>query len=226
MLGVAVNAAAIVAGSLVGLLFKDFLTERLSRTIRTALGIVTVAIGLKMALRFEHVLLVVGCVAGGGVLGALWELEARIERLGGWAQRRFSGSAGDNRFAVGFATTSILYCVGAMAVVGAIESGTSGNHEVLFAKSALDGVISVTFAAIYGIGVAFSAVSVFLYQGAVALLAPKMTALTRPGVLNDLSGVGGILVVMIGLSVSEVKKIPVGDYFPAVFLAMLIAPLL
>jgi hypothetical protein len=223
MWGVTVNAVAIVAGSLVGILFKNILSEKVSQSIQVALGTITIVIGLKMALKFENVLLVVGCVAGGGVLGTLWDIEKKTEQLGDWIKRKVSNK-GDSRFAVGFSMASILYCVGAMAVIGSINSGLTGDNEVLFAKATLDGVISITFAAIYGIGVAFSAISVFVYQGAIALVAPKVHVLTNPGVINNISGVGGILVMMIGLSISGIRKIPVGDYFPAIFLVMMLAP--
>lgn len=225
MWGVTVNAIAIVAGSLVGILFKNVLSEKVSNSIQVALGTITIVIGIKMALKFENVLLVVGCVAGGGVLGTLWQLEKKIEQLGEWVKRKVS-DRGDSRFAVGFSMASILYCVGAMAVIGSINSGLTGDNEVLFAKATLDGVISITFAAIYGIGVAFSAVSVFCYQGAIALIAPKVPVLTHPSVINNISGVGGILVLMIGLNISGIRKIPVGDYFPAIFLVMILSPLL
>ena len=225
MWGVTVNAVAIVVGSLVGLLFKNALSEKVTISIRTALGVVTVVIGVKMALKMENVLLVVGCLVGGGVLGTLWRLEKRIEELGERVRRAVT-SRGDSQFAVGFSTGSILFCVGAMAVIGSINSGVSGDHEVLYAKATLDGVFSVTLASIYGPGAAFSAVSVFLYQGAIALLAPHVHGLTQPHVLADISGVGGVLVLMIGLSVAKIKEIPVGDYFPAIFLVMALAPLL
>lgn len=225
MWGVIVNAGAIVAGSLIGLLFKNALSDRVSQSIRVALGTITIVIGAKMALKCDNILLLVACVAGGGALGTAWRLEERIERLGEWVRGKVAGGR-DSQFAVGFSAASILFCVGAMAVIGSINSGISGDHEVLFAKAALDGVISVTFAAVYGPGVAFSALPVLAYQGAIALIAPRIHALTAPAAISAISGVGGILVVMIGLSVSGIRKIPVGDYFPAVLAAMLLAPLL
>ncbi|MEW6056926.1 MAG: DUF554 domain-containing protein [Bdellovibrionota bacterium] len=222
MSGVLVNAGSIIIGTLLGLFFKKLVSDAISRRLEEALGICTLVLGLKMALQFENVLVVVACVSLGGVIGTLLKLELNVERLALKLQQKFS-KARESKFGAGFTTASILYCTGAMAVVGSIQSGIMGNHEILYTKALLDGIISITFASIYGIGVAFSAFPVFFYQGAIAVLSSKLQVLSSPHVLNDISGVGGVLVAMIGLKVAGLKKIPIGDYLPAMVLVMIVA---
>lgn len=222
MTGIIVNPVAIVVGACLGLLFKHVISEKVAKRCEQALAFSVVIIGIKMALKFENVLALIFCVCAGGVLGSFLKIEEKIEKLATNIESRFSGLR-EGKFAFAFSTSSILYCTGAMAVIGAINSGVSGNHEVLFAKSLLDGISSITFAAIYGIGVAFSAIPVLLYQGAIAIAASQLKVLAEPHVLNEISGVGGVLLTMIGISLLGIKKIPVGDYVPALPLAMIVA---
>jgi len=140
-------------------------------------------------------------------------------------QKRFAGPK-ESKFAVGFTTASILYCTGAFAIVGSINAGVMGDFAVLYTKSLLDGIFSITLGAIYGIGVAFSAFSVLLYQGAITLLASQVDVLAKTQVINEISGVGGALLVMMGFNMIGFVKIPVGDYLPALLLVMGVAPLI
>jgi len=221
MKGVLVNAATVVAGALVGLSFKNLVSSRMAEFIKKTLGFATIIVAVKMALSYENVLVLVSCLVAGGIAGTLLEVEKNTERLAARMQSAFSRS-GDSSFAAGFTTTSILFCTGAMAVVGSINSGTSGNHEVLYAKSVLDGVINITFGAIYGIGAAFSALSIFAYQGSIAVLASRLSFLASPHILNDISGVGGIMILMIGTNLAGITRMPVGDYLPAIPLVVLV----
>jgi uncharacterized protein len=225
MFGVLVNCLAIAAGALLGLSFKKFITRQMGEHIEVALGFCTIAIGLKMALRFENVLLLVLSLAVGGILGHLWKIEDRSAWMAQKLQKKFS-TKGDSQFALGCSMASILFCTGAMAVVGSINAGLSSDYEVLFAKATLDGVISISFGSIYGIGVVFSAIPVFIYQGAIVLLASQLKILSNPSILNDISGVGGVLVMMIGMNLSKIKRVPVGDYLPAIPLVIIAASLL
>lgn len=220
MFGVLVNVIAIVGGSLLGLFLKKFFSRALGEHIEIALGFCTIVLGIKMAMKFENVLILIFCIALGGVLGYWARIEERTAYLAQKLQRVFS-SKKDNNFAVGFSMTSILFCTGAMAVVGSINSGISGDHETLIAKAALDGIISISFASIYGIGVLFSSLTVLLYQGSIVLLATKLKVLASPQILNEISGVGGVLLVMIGVNLTKIKRIPVADYLPAILLVIL-----
>lgn len=222
MTGVVVNSIAIVLGSVFGLLFKRIFSEAIARRTEQALGFCILVLGIKMAFQSQQPLLMVACVSLGGMIGTWADIEGRTDQLASSIQGRFK--AIKNRgFATGFSTTSILFCTGAMAVVGSINSAILGNHDVLFAKALLDGILSISLAAIYGFGVAFSALPVLLYQGGIAMAASKLEVLSAPHVLAEISGTGGILLAMIGVSLSGIKRIPVGDFLPAIPLAILAA---
>ncbi len=219
MLGTIVNTVAIIAGSLIGLFFKGSIPEKYSKTIMHAIGLAVILIGLKTALKTDDILIIIISLAIGSVIGELLRIEDRLERLGKWLGHLVSG---DNEgIAKGFVTASLIYCVGAMAIVGSLESGLSGNHQTLFAKSLLDGIGSILFASTLGIGVLFSAVSVFLYQGAITLAASTLKPFLIPGVVVQMSAVGGLLILAIGINLLEIKKLKIGNMLPAIFIPLI-----
>lgn len=215
MLGTIVNTLAIIAGSLVGVLFRGGIPEKFSRTMMQAIGLAVVLIGVKTALKTDALLMVILSLAIGSMVGEFMRIEDRLEQLGHWIGSRVSKDSGE--IAKGFVSASLLFCVGAMAIVGAMESGLSGNHQTLFAKSVLDGISSVVFASTLGIGVIFSAVSVFAYQGFITLTASFLKLFLVPDVVSQMSAIGGLLIVAIGLGLLEIKKINVGNMLPAIF---------
>jgi uncharacterized membrane protein YqgA involved in biofilm formation len=172
-----------------------------------------------MGLEFQHFLWVMGAVLLGGVIGHLCKIEKRIESFGGKLERLTSRSKKDNsNFVYGFTTTSILFCSGAMAIMGSINSGARGDHQLLFTKSILDGITSVPMAAIYGIGVAFSSLAILVYQGGIALLASLFQSQFQAASWGDVSGVGGVLLIMTGCNLAGIAKVAVGDFIPAILL--------
>jgi uncharacterized protein len=219
MLGIWTNTLAIVAGSFVGLLFRRLITDALGKQIQLAFGFITLVIGLRMAMEFKNILVFLICIALGGILGSLLKLEKRIEDSEK-AFQRLVMKGRESSFATGLSIASILFCVGGMAIIGPIESVVAGNNEVLFTKSLLDGVTSAVLASIYGIGVVFSAVPVLLYQGSIALLADRMHSLNDPRILTEVSGVGGVLIAMIGVNLARISRVPVGDFLPALLLVL------
>lgn len=218
LLGTIVNTIAIVAGSVLGLLFRGGIPKAYNQTVMQAMGLAVILIGFKSALQVDDFLLVIFSLAIGSVLGEGLKIEAHLERLGQWLQRRFA-VAGDG-IAHGFVTASLLFCVGSMAIVGALESGLSGNHQTLFAKSVLDGITAIIFASTFGIGVIFSAVAVFLYQGLITLTASFMREFLVPATISQMSAVGGLLIIAIGFNMLEIKRIRVGNMLPAIFLPL------
>ena len=218
MLGTIVNALSIIAGSLVGLLFRGAIPEKFNRTLMHAIGLAVILIGLKAAFKTDDIMTVIVSLAIGSVLGELLAIEDRLERLGNWIGRRISGDA--KGITKGFVSASLLYCAGAMAIVGALESGLAGNHQTLFAKSILDGIGSLFFASTLGIGVLFSAAAVFVYQGLIVLAASFLTQFLLPGVISQMSAVGGLLIVAIGINLLEIKKIKIGNMLPAIFIPL------
>ncbi len=219
--GTIVNTGAILIGTFLGLLVKQGIKENYSKAVIKAISLAVLIIGISGALKTENFLLVILSMAVGTLLGTALKIEARLDKLGERLNQRFG--RGDSPFVEGFVTASLIFCVGAMAVVGAIESGLQGNHETLFAKSLLDGITSLILSSTLGIGVLFSAVVVFLYQGAITLLASSLTPILTEQVVTEMSAVGGILILGLGLNILEIGKerIPVGNMLPAVFLPIL-----
>jgi len=219
MLGTIVNTGAIIAGSLIGLFFKGSIPEKYSKTIMHGIGLAVILIGLKTALKTDDILIIIISLAMGSVIGELLRIEERLEWLGKWMGSLVSRDS--EGIAKGFVTASLIYCVGAMAIVGSLESGLSGNHQTLFAKSLLDGIGSILFASTLGVGVLFSAMSVFVYQGAITLAASILKQFLLPGVVVQMSAVGGLLIMAIGISLLEIKKLKIGNMLPAIFLPLI-----
>jgi uncharacterized membrane protein YqgA involved in biofilm formation len=215
MLGTFVNTVAIIAGSLVGLTFGRFVPKKNIETLIHAASLAVILIGLKMAWKTDAFIIVICSLAFGSIMGELIGIEDRMNRLGKWLEEKFSESGGD--ISKGFVTTSLLYCVGSMAIVGSLESGLTGNHDTLFAKSVLDGLGSIIFSASLGVGVLFSAVSVFLYQGFITVSASFVKQFLTTEVIAQMSAVGGLLIVAMGFNMLEMVKIKVGNILPAIF---------
>ena len=217
MLGTTVNAAAILVGSCLGLKAGHLLSERVRGTIMAGLGLAVLLIGVQLALKSREPMIVIGSLIGGGLLGELLRIEARLEAFGDFLERRFKGSG---RMAEGFVTASLLYCVGAMAIMGALQDGLGHRPDILYAKSALDGIASVALASTLGVGVLFSALPLFIYQGAITLGASMAQQFLTPSVVQEMNAVGGLLIVAISLDLLGLKRLPVGNLLPAVFLAI------
>lgn len=219
MLGNLVNTAAIIAGSTLGLLLKGGIPESYNRTIMKSVALAVILIGLLNALKTEQLLLVIFSLAIGSLLGEIIKIEDGLEKVGMMLEQRFSGS-GDS-VAQGFVTSSLLFCVGAMAVVGSLESGLTGSHQTLFAKSVLDGISSIVLASSMGIGVLFSALSVLIYQGIITLGASALQPFLGTEVIREMSAVGGLLILAIGFNMLDLPKIKVGNMLPAIFIPLL-----
>lgn len=229
-LGTIVNAAAIIVGGVAGTVVKSGLPERFKKIIMQAAGLSVTMIGVSGALQgIYHVaedgkldrlyiMTMIFSLVIGGIAGELINIEGALERLGLWFQRKFVKEEGN--FAGGFVTASLVFCVGAMAIVGALEDGLTGNTSTLLAKSILDGVISVVFAATLGIGVAFSSLAILVYQGGITLLAVFIKPLLTDAVIGQMSLVGSVLIIGIGLGMLEIKKIKVGNLLPAIFVPL------
>lgn len=219
MFGTFVNTLAIIAGSLAGLVVKGGIPKAYMDTVMQAIGLAVILIGLKGALGAEDLLLVIFSLAIGGVAGEFLRIEERLEQLGLWLERKLSRVGGD--IAKGFVTASLLFCVGSMAIVGSLESGLTGNHQTLFAKSVLDGVSSIVFASTFGFGVMLSAGAVFLYQGLITVTASLIKPFLIPPVIAQMSAVGGLLIMAIGFNILEFKRIKVGNMLPAILIPLI-----
>ncbi|QTA79713.1 DUF554 [Desulfonema limicola] len=218
MFGTIVNTFAIIAGSLLGIALKGGVPARFMTTIMQAISLAVIIIGIKGALKSDEILLIIFSLAIGSFIGELIGIEEYLEKLGNWLEKKFAGS-GDG-ISKGFVAASLLFCVGSMAIVGSMESGLAGNHQTLFAKSILDGVASIVFASSMGIGVIFSAVSVFLYQGFITITASLIKPYLIPEVVAQMSAVGGLLIMAIGINMLEIKKLKIGNMLPAIFIPL------
>ncbi len=223
MKGTIVNAVAIFLGCSVGLILKSKFPEKIEKIIMQALGLASLLIGMQMAIKADNILLVIFSLVIGGVIGEIIDIEAGLERFGERIKRKFKSNNTSERFVEGFLTASLLYCVGSMAIMGAIKEGLSGNPDILYAKSLLDGVTSIAFTAAMGIGVLFSAIPVFLYQGGITLLARTIKDFLSPEIINEMTAVGGILIWGIGFGLLGIKKIKVGNLLPAILVAAFLA---
>ncbi len=229
MTGNFINVAAILIGCALGMLFGTRLSENLKSTVIAGMGLFTGAVGLQMFLKTENALVVLGALILGAILGEWWGVEDALQGLGVWLEKRFAGNSdgGSSRFVRGFLTATVLFCTGPMAVLGSISDGLRGDYLTLSIKSVLDGIISIAFASTLGIGVAFSAIPVFIYQGSISLLAAQLNAIVTTSMLNEMTATGGVLLAGIALSsLLELKKIRVGNFLPSLVVAPLIVYLL
>lgn len=220
MIAAVVNAAVVILGAIIGLLLGGKIREELMGTLVAGLGIFVVVIGITSAVETSNIIIVIVSIVLGTVLGELLRIEDRLDGLGSWIKGRL-GKHGGAHFTEGFVTASLLFCVGSMAIMGSFDAGLrGGDYQTIFAKSALDGVMAVTFAATMGLGVAFSSLPVLVYQGALTLLASLVAPYLSEPVVTEMSAVGGILLIGTGINILGLspKRIKVGNMLPAMVL--------
>lgn len=224
MLAVIINVAAVIIGSLVGLLFGKKINAQIKALVMTSAGLVTLLIGLQMAWKGQRILYLLLSILLGGLVGYLLDIEGRILRFGEALKRLVPASQDDSGgFAQGFLAASVLFCVGAMSILGSFQAGAEGKMDIILIKSVMDGFMAVILTGALGIGVGFSAVTILIYQGALTLAAVwvKPWVDLHPLVLSEVSGVGGLMVAMISLNLLELRKIPTGNFLPALVFVVL-----
>jgi uncharacterized protein len=225
MTGTFLNIAAVVLGSVIGLIFGARIPDKLKETVIAGMGLFTGAMGMQMFLNTENPLIVLGALLIGTLLGEWWRIEDGLQKLGEFLEQRFSREEddGSNKFVRGFLTASLLFCVGPMTILGSIQDGLTGDYNLLAVKSVLDGFASIAFASTLGIGVAFSAIIILVYQGGISLLAGQLDAVVTPSMMNELTATGGVILIGLALSsLLEIKKIRVGNMLPGLAVAPLI----
>lgn len=225
MIGTIINTALILIGTALGLLLRRGIPERVRTALMSAMGLATVLIGLKGAMGTSDTLCVILCLAFGGALGSALNLELRLEQFGNWIEKRLGKGQEQGSIAKGFVTATLVYCVGAMAIVGSISSALQGDHSTLIAKGIIDGLTAIVFTSTLGIGVGLSAFSVLIYQGLISILAMWVSPILTPQVITEMSAVGGLLIAAIGLNLIYDKHIPVGNLLPAIFFPIAYLPL-
>lgn len=230
-IGTIVNTGVVILGGVTGTLIRNGISERYKSIVMQGIGLSILFIGISGAIKEmitvseahkldrQFIMLMIFSLVIGGVLGEFLKLDKRLEAIGVWFQNKIPAKGG--AFSDGFVTASLVYCVGAMAIIGALEDGLTGNTSTLFAKSILDGITAIIFSATMGIGVAFSAIPVFLYQGSITLLAGIIKPWLNDLVISQMSLVGSVLIFAIGINILEIRKINVGNLLPAVFIPVI-----
>ncbi len=224
--GTIVNVIAVLVGGAIGLLLNRGVPEKLASALMTGVGFCTMYIGIDGCLDGDNTLVAVLSIVFGAVVGTLLDLDGRLKRLGERVEERFGKKeSSGGRLAQGFVSASLLFCVGTMAIVGSLQSGLQGNHEMLYLKSVLDAISSVVFGATLGVGVMLSAVSVFVYQGAITMLAQVVAPYLSDVVIAEMNCVGSLLIIGLSLNLLKVADIKVANFVPAVFFPILLCPL-
>ena len=224
MLGTIVNTIAVLIGGCIGLLLKKGLPQRLADILMKALGLCTLLIGITGVMGGKRTLLVILSMVLGTLLGEGIDLDKRINTLGRFIESKCKRTDGKTTIAEGFVSASLLFCVGAMTIVGALQSGLTGNHIMLFTKSMLDCVAAMIFASTLGIGVLFAAAFVFVYQGAITLLAQWVAPYLSDAVVNEMTVIGSLLIIGLGVNMLGIAKLKVINFVPAIFLPVALCP--
>lgn len=221
MTGTLVNATAILVGGSIGLAFKKKLPQSVIDVVFQGIGLFTIGMGVAMFIKSEWLLVVVLAILAGAITGSLLQLNRRLEQAGNKFRQRFTGTG--ESFVEGMITSFLLFCMGAMTILGAIEEGLGQGAELLLTKSILDGFSSIALAAALGIGVLFSAVPLLLFQGGITLLAFWLGSFFDPRLITELSATGGLLLIGLGLNILKIARIQVTDLLPALPYALLFA---
>lgn len=226
MIGVIVNTVAVLVGSIIGLLCKKGIPARFSSAVMLGIGLCTLYIGISGSLSGENTIVAIFSIVLGAIVGTLIDLDGKLERLGKSLEGRFQ-KPGSEKVSVseGFVTASLLFCIGAMTIVGSLNAGLTGDNEMLFTKSVLDFISSIMLSVSLGIGVLCSSVFVLVFQGAIVLLAQFLQPLLNDAAIAELTCVGSLLIIGLGLNLLGITKLKVANYLPAILFAPLITPL-
>jgi hypothetical protein len=226
--GTFLNVGTVLIGGMLGLLFGRRVPERLKATVVSGMGLFVAALGLQMFLKTENAIIVLGSLLIGALLGEWWRIEDGLQALGQNLEKRFTtngeGTEGaSSKFVRGFLTTSLLFCVGPLTILGSIQDGLTGDYNLLAVKSVLDGFASLAFASTLGPGVLFSSLVILVYQGGISLLAAQLNAVITSTMMGEMTATGGVILMGLALSsLLEIKKIRVGNFLPALAIAPLI----
>ena len=228
-LGTLINVITILVGGMAGLILKRFLSVRITETVMQGIGLAVIIIGISGALSSaytvigkdiasDHILIMIISLAVGALIGELIKIEEKLDSFAKFSESKFVKPGELSTFSQGFVTASLVFCVGSMAILGAFEDGVNNNRDILFAKSALDGITAMIFAATLGIGVLFSAVAVGLYQGTLTLLSVFIALYLSDTVITQMSLIGSVLIMAVGFNLLKIARIKVGNLLPAIFI--------
>jgi|SRR5579859_3433922 len=230
MTGTIINIVAVLIGGSLGTFVGARLPARVQETVIWTLGLFTIALGVKLTLQSQDVLVTLGSALVGGLLGEWWNLDDLLRRLGTWLEARFARSSNNEaaaRFIKGFVSSSLIFCIGPLSILGSIQDGLTGNYQLLAVKSLLDAFGALAFSASLGVGVLFSTLVILVYQGGISLLAAQAQSLLTTPMINEMTAVGGLLIMAIGVgSLLELRPIRVANFLPALVIAPVIVAVL
>lgn len=224
LLGTLVNGIAIITGTMLGKVLTK-IPDKIKATVMQAIGLSVTILGIQMGLKSEQFLIVIFSLMIGGVLGELWDIDGKLNAVGLWLEKKV-GSSETGSIAKGFVTATLIFVVGALAVIGSLDSGIRGDHRVLYTKSLLDGFMSLLLATTLGIGVVFSAIPVMLYQGSIALFATQIDKWVPDELMNtfitEMTAAGGLMILAIGLNILEIVQIRVANFLPGILVVAIL----
>jgi uncharacterized protein len=221
-IGTLVNALAIITGSIIGILFRKGIPERIKIIIYQAMGLSIVVLGIQMTFDVKNILIFIFSLVIGGVIGEFFQLENNFEKFVEVIKSKSKSNLTNGKFTEGLITATLIYCVGSMAIVGSIDEGLRGNRTILLTKSILDGFMSIVLASTYGIGVLFSFIFVILYQGSITILAYFLQSFFTPVIISQMTAVGGALIIGIGINILEIRKINVFNFLPSLVVVVIL----
>lgn len=229
MIGTWLNVATVLIGGSIGAILGNRLAERVRETVLHGLGLVTVIVGIHLSMETENILIVMGSVLVGGLLGEWWRIDVGLDRASEWLKSRVGkrlSSHSLNHFTEGFITSSLVFCIGPMTILGSIQDGLSGDFTLLAIKSMLDAFAALAFASSLGVGVLFSILTILLYQGGLTLAAGLVQTILTDAMIAEMTATGGVLILAIGLLLLDLKRIRVANLLPALAIAPAIVALL
>lgn len=226
MIATIINCLTVLLGSFIGIKLAKKLSKELQNVLYTCLGLISLTIGIRMSFEFTKTLYVVIAISIGGIIGYAIDIDGKIMAFGSLLERCFVKNKGNNKkFAHAFLNASVLFCIGAMSIVGSIRAGVNKDYELLLTKSVMDGISSVIFAAGMGIGTAFSIISILIIQGGLTLVAQMAGNFIPELVISEVSGLGGIMIIMIGLNLLNIKEVKTSNFLPSLIIIASLAVL-
>ena len=221
MKGTLVNVSAVIIGSIIGTLISINIPERFTKIIFQIIGVFTLYLGVKMALKSDHILIMILSLILGAILGELMDIDKFINKFGDYMKHRLKIKSPD--FSEGLITSFLLFCMGSMTILGAIQEGLTGKADIFYTKSVLDGISSIILSSTFGFGVFFSSIPLFLYQGSLTILASSLNNSLTTIVINDLTAVGGIILIALGIDIMKIKRIKVANLLPALVIIVFLS---
>lgn len=223
MIATLINSGVIILGCIIGFFIKGGIPERFNKTIMNGLALCAMFIGFSGALEGKNIIITIVSMSIGAFIGELIDIDKWINKLGDTLQSKFNKNGKkESKIAEGFVTSSLLYCVGAMSIVGAMQAGLSGNYDTIYAKTVLDGVSSIVFSASLGIGVIFSSITVLIYQGGITLCASFLSGILSQPVIAEMTAVGSLMIVGLGLNLLEATDIKIANLLPGILVPILL----